>query len=62
VSLLTDRTRIPAKGLLGGRAGALGRVRLNGQDVANPKSVVDLLEGDTLELTLPGGGAFGRAA
>jgi N-methylhydantoinase B len=55
VSLLTDRTRIPAKGLLGGGPGALGRVRLNGEDVANPKSVVDMLEGDTLELTLPGG-------
>ncbi|MBM3407106.1 MAG: hydantoinase B/oxoprolinase family protein [Betaproteobacteria bacterium] len=59
VSLLTDRTRIPAKGLLGGAAGAVGRVRLNGLDVDNPKSVVDMLEGDTLELTLPGGGAYG---
>ncbi|MFM8555644.1 MAG: hydantoinase B/oxoprolinase family protein, partial [Betaproteobacteria bacterium] len=59
VSLLTDRTRIPAKGLLGVAAGAVGRVRLNGLDVDNPKSVVDMLEGDTLELTLPGGGAYG---
>lgn len=59
VSLLTDRTRVPAKGMLGGSAGRTGHVLLNGEPVANPKSVVELNEGDTLELALPGGGGYG---
>jgi N-methylhydantoinase B len=61
VSLLTDRTRVPAKGILGGSPGRTGHVLLNGQPVANPKSVVDMAEGDTLELALPGGGGYGRS-
>ena len=59
VSLLTDRTRVPAKGILGGEAGQVGHVWCNGVPVENPKGVVDLLEGDVLELALPGGGGFG---
>jgi len=27
--------------------------------VQNPKGVVDMVEGDTLELALPGGGGYG---
>lgn len=61
VSLLTDRTRVPAKGILGGAPGACGHVWLNGKAVDNPKSVVDMAEGDTLELALPGGGGYGSA-
>ena len=61
VSLLTDRTRVPAKGILGGESGRVGHVLLNGTAVANPKSVVDMVEGDTLELALPGGGGYGNA-
>ena len=61
VSLLTDRTRIPAKGIMGGEAGRTGHVLRNGKPVENPKGVVDLVEGDTLELALPGGGGYGRA-
>ena len=62
VSLLTDRTRIPAKGILGGAPGRTGHVRVNGVDVPNPKGVIDLVEGDLLELALPGGGGYGAAA
>ena len=62
VSLLTDRTRVPAKGILGGHAGRVGHVLLNGKAVPNPKSVVDMEEGDTLELGLPGGGGYGQPA
>jgi N-methylhydantoinase B/oxoprolinase/acetone carboxylase alpha subunit len=61
VSLLTERTRVPARGILGGSPGRVGHVLLNGEPVANPKSVVDLLENDTLELALPGGGGYGAA-
>ncbi len=59
VSLLTDRTRIPAKGIHGGDAGQVGHVLINGKPVPNPKSVVEMLEGDKLELALPGGGGYG---
>lgn len=61
VSLLTDRTRVPAKGIMGGEAGRAGHVYLNGVAVDNPKSVVEMHEGDTLELGLPGGGGYGQA-
>ena len=59
VSLLTDRTRVPAKGLHGGEPGRVGHVHINGASVANPKGVVELREGDVLELGLPGGGGYG---
>jgi N-methylhydantoinase B/oxoprolinase/acetone carboxylase alpha subunit len=36
-------------------------VLCNGQPVENPKGVVDLLEGDVLELALPGGGGYGKS-
>ena len=60
VSLLTERSRIPAKGLLGGGSGKLGHVRKNGVAVDQPKGTFELNEGDTLELALPGGGGIGR--
>jgi N-methylhydantoinase B len=59
VSLLTERTRVPAKGIEGGQAGRTGHVLLNGQAVEHPKGVVDMVEGDILELGLPGGGGYG---
>ncbi|UOD50113.1 hydantoinase B/oxoprolinase family protein [Orrella daihaiensis] len=59
VSLLTDRTRIPAKGIHGGQPGRVGHVYLNDEPVSNPKSVVEMQEGDKLELALPGGGGYG---
>ena len=59
VSLLTDRTRVPAKGIEGGEPGRVGHVLLNGQHVEHPKGVVDMVEGDSLELALPGGGGYG---
>lgn len=58
-SLLTERIRIAPRGLLGGSPGKRGHVHRNGSPVANPKGVVQLNEGDVLELGLPGGGGFG---
>lgn len=58
-SLLTDRIRIPAKGLLGGEAGKPGHIYKNGVPVKEPKGIVDLKYGDVLELGLPGGGSMG---
>lgn len=62
VSLLTERVREPARGLLGGADGRVGHVRLNGRAVDEPKGMVDLGIGDVLELGLPGGGGFGTPA
>ncbi|MGE0278536.1 MAG: hydantoinase B/oxoprolinase family protein [Nitrospiraceae bacterium] len=59
-SLLTDRLRIPAKGLLGGQPGNVGHVHKNGVPVKEPKGIVELKCGDTLELALPGGGGTGE--
>jgi N-methylhydantoinase B len=58
-SLLTERIRIPPRGLLGGSPGRVGHVYRNGSPVSNPKGVVQLGPGDVLELGLPGGGGFG---
>jgi N-methylhydantoinase B len=59
VSLLTERTRAPARGLLGGQPGGLGFVKKNGVAVAETKGMVELSKGDVLELGLPGGGGVG---
>lgn len=59
VSLLTERTRIPPRGLHGGLPGKVGFVRKNGVPVTETKGIVELLRGDVLEVGLPGGGGFG---
>ena len=59
VSLLTERVRQPARGLLGGGSGKLGHVYRNGVPVEQPKGMVELRCGDVLELGLPGGGGYG---
>lgn len=59
VSLLTDRTQLPARGILGGQNGKTGGVFLNGIAIAQPKRVIDVNQCDWLELRLPGGGGYG---
>lgn len=59
VSLLTDRVNEAPQGLLGGGPGKPGRVHVNGAPVEHAKGRIDLLQGDVLELGLPGGGGFG---
>jgi N-methylhydantoinase B/oxoprolinase/acetone carboxylase alpha subunit len=54
-----DKLRFPAPGLLGGRSGMAGAIRLNGQPA--PPGTVALRPGDCIELLLPGGGGFGDA-
>jgi N-methylhydantoinase B len=62
VSLLTERTRIAPRGLLGGLPGRTGMVRHNGTPVAETKGVVELANGDVIEIQLPGGGGIGSPA
>ncbi len=59
VSFLAERTVFPAFGIEGGRAGALGALRINGQTV-DPKRQYILREGDTVLLATPGGGGHGE--
>lgn len=58
VSFLAERTRFPATGLFGGRAGAVGGVRIAGRAV-DPKATHVVPPGAVIELTMPGGGGFG---
>ncbi|MCZ6645314.1 MAG: hydantoinase B/oxoprolinase family protein [SAR324 cluster bacterium] len=58
VTFLAERTRAPAPGVAGGRHGAAGEVRINGEAV-DPKQQYILQQGDTVMLRTPGGGGYG---
>ena len=55
---MTERTKFPAPGLAGGRAGGLGRVTINGEAVDTHRQHV-LRKGDRVRLSTPGGGGYG---
>jgi N-methylhydantoinase B len=58
VSFLAERTVIAAFGVEGGRPGATGALRINGEAV-DPKRQYVLSRGDTVSLATPGGGGHG---
>ena len=58
-SCMYDRTKRPALGLHGGKAGAAGSVRLSDGGRPHPKSHYRLQPGQRVILELPGGGGFG---
>jgi N-methylhydantoinase B len=62
VSLLTERTRTAPRGISGGLPGRTGFVKKNGVLVQETKGMLELLQGDILEIALPGGGGFGSPA
>lgn len=59
VSSIADRTQYPAPGLLGGKAGALGEVRLANGAKLHAKALIDLKPDDVVHVNLPGGGGYG---
>jgi N-methylhydantoinase B len=59
VSILGDRTRRPAAGFLGGAAGALGEVLIDGLHPENAKAEQMVASGTLVEVRLPGGGGYG---
>ncbi len=61
-SVLGDRTRHAAAGFRGGEPGARGEVLVNGLAPSNPKAEQLLAPGALVEVRLPGGGGYGRAA
>ncbi|MEM6527956.1 MAG: hydantoinase B/oxoprolinase family protein, partial [Chloroflexota bacterium] len=57
-SCMYDRTTFPAEGLMGGKAGAVGKVVLSDGTHPHPKSHYTLQPGQYVVLSLPGGGGF----
>lgn len=58
VSFLAERTIFPAFGIEGGKPGAPGELRINGEKT-DPKRQYVLRTGDTVSLATPGGGGHG---
>jgi N-methylhydantoinase B len=57
--LIADRTKYPAPGLLGGKAGAPGELTTaNGQKL-HAKALKDLAANEVIHVNLPGGGGYG---
>jgi N-methylhydantoinase B len=61
VSFLAERTAFPAEGINGGKTGAPGVLKINGE-VADTKSQYLLNKGDTVFMAIPGGGGYGDPA
>ncbi len=61
ISFLAERTIFPAFGIEGGKAGAPGVLRINGEKV-DPKRQYVLQRGETVLLATPGGGGHGDPA
>jgi N-methylhydantoinase B len=57
-SCMYDRTQFPARGFLGGKSGATGKVQLSDGSNPHPKSKYLLQPDQTVTLRLPGGGGF----
>ncbi len=61
VSLMTDRTEYPGRGIHGGSDGALGAIQIGGAPLGHSKAVVSLNPADTVRLEIAGGGGYGAA-
>ena len=58
ISVRSDRTRNPARGVAGGGPGSCTRVLLNGEKI-NPKGITIAHTGDRLRVETPGSGGYG---
>src|SRR5713226_6349465 len=58
-SCIVDRTRHPARGILGGKAGMAGDLILDDGVRPNPKAQLDLKPHQVVYLNTPGGGGYG---
>ena len=59
LSLLTEKTKTEPIGVCGGEAGSKGAIHLEPPRPIDPKGLTKLYPGDTLSLSLPGGGGYG---
>jgi N-methylhydantoinase B len=62
VALLGDRSRHPARGVLGGLPGDTASARYDSGTSPSLKSVSVLAPGDTITISFPGGGGYGPPA
>ena len=58
VSGMVDRTKYPAEGLLGGKAGGAGEFKLDGEPAVS-KTILWMEPESVVEMNPPGGGGFG---
>ena len=59
VSGMIDRTQHPPHGLEGGKEGAIGEFKLNGESVP-PKTIMWMEPDDQIDMNPPGGGGYGN--
>jgi N-methylhydantoinase B len=59
ISAVADRTGTPAKGLRGGGAGTLFKIKVNGKEIPT-KEFVQLHPGDEVIIETPGGAGYGN--
>ncbi len=62
ISILTEKTKTAAHGLLGGENGASGKLEIIPRRPLAPKGLDKLYPSEELILTLPGGGGYGPVA
>ena len=62
ISLLSEKTQTPAKGILEGKDGQMGSVQIIPEREFPPKGLDKLFPGEELILTLPGGAGYGNPA
>jgi len=62
ISLLTEKTQTPAKGILEGKDGQMGSIQIIPERDFPPKGLDKLYPGEELILTLPGGAGYGNLA
>jgi N-methylhydantoinase B len=59
LSLLSDRHRFPADGMLGGKPGGITSIAISGRDAPHPKSRTRIEPGERLTMRYAGGGGYG---
>jgi N-methylhydantoinase B len=59
ISATFERVHFPARGRLGGLAGAAGKVELVSGKTLPPKAHSSIPAGDRLRISMPGGGGYG---
>jgi N-methylhydantoinase B len=62
VVFMAERVRHAAPGMLGGTAGGLGDVQINGESIVDNRRQYVLNKGDTILIRTPGGGGYGDPA
>ncbi len=60
MSMITERTRFPANGILGGKPGCTRKTILNDNETPHPKLQISFPPGSSLSTVVPGGGGYGN--